>query len=45
MPDLNNSCRVCNIQFLLRDDFLEHLTEKHNVPKEKHMEISNEFKG
>lgn len=45
MPDLNNSCHVCNTQFLLRDDFLEHLTEKHGVPKEKYMEIANEFKG
>jgi len=45
MPDLTNSCHVCHTQFLLRDDFLEHLTEKHGVPKEKHMEISNEFKG
>ena len=45
MPDLINICSVCNSQFLLRDDFLEHLTDKHGVPKEKYGEITNEFKG
>jgi len=45
MPDLINSCQVCNSQFMLRDDFLEHLTEKHDIPKEKYGEIANEFKG
>lgn len=44
MPDLINTCRVCNKQFMLRDDFLEHVTEKHGVPEEKQGEISNEFK-
>ena len=45
MPDLINNCSVCNTQFMLRDDFLEHITEKHGVPKEKYGEISNEFRG
>lgn len=44
MPDLTNSCRICNKQFMLRDDFLEHITEKHKVPKEKYEEIANEYK-
>lgn len=45
MPDLINSCVTCNKQFMLRDDFLEHLTDKHGVTKEKYGEIANEFRG
>ncbi len=45
MPDLTNSCHVCKKQFMLRDDFLEHLTQKHGLEKEKYGEIANEFKG
>ncbi len=44
MPDLINICKVCNKQFMLRDDFLEHITEKHNVSKEKYGGVSNEYK-
>lgn len=44
MPDLINYCRICNSQFMLRDDFLEHITEKHSVPKEKYGGVSNEYK-
>lgn len=43
MPDLTNICKVCNIQFLLRDDFLNHITKKHNVSEEKWRDITNEF--
>jgi len=44
MPDLINTCKVCNKQFMLRDDFLAHITEKHNISKEEYGSVSNEYK-
>lgn len=45
MPDLINICRICDKQFKLRDDFLEHVIADHEVPLEKVGEISNEYRG
>ncbi len=44
MPDLINVCQICNTQFMLRDDFLEHLTKEHGVSEKEYGGIANEYK-
>ncbi len=47
MPDLTNHCKYCGKEFMLRDDYIEHLDKKHDdkesnaeyISKVSHMHV------